>query len=101
MSLPLGERPATVQAGLSPQERPCWLLPAPLALPVEEGQLFYQGSLRLLSGPERIETQWWEREAICRDYYVARNRHGMHLWVFRERGERAMHDAWYLHGIFD
>ena len=78
--------------------RPCWLLPDPLLLNEQEGKLHYRSSLSLLSGPERIETRWWSGEDIRRDYYVARNRLGMRLWIFHERtGKR----DWYLHGVFD
>ena len=57
-----------------------------------------RGSLRLRSGPERIETRWWTGQEVCRDYYVADNARGMRLWIFHEReGER----RWFLHGIFD
>lgn len=78
--------------------RPCWLLPIPMMLLEENGRLHYRSSLSLLSGPERIETRWWSEEDIRRDYYVARNRFGMRLWIFHERtGNR----EWYLHGVFD
>ena len=80
--------------------RPCWLLPQPVALLLEEGRLYYQGSLHLLSGPERVETQWWTQNEIRRDYYVARNRHGMRLWIYHER-ESQNTQKWFLHGIFD
>lgn len=90
---PESRLPLPVQA-----RRPCWLLPEPVLLRQENNRLFYRGSLRLLSGPERIETRWWTGQDVCRDYYVAENVRGMRLWVFREReGER----RWLLHGIFD
>jgi len=85
--------PLPVQA-----RRPCWLLPEPVLLRQENDRLFYRGSLRLLSGPERIETRWWTGQEVCRDYYVADNARGMRLWIFHEReGAR----RWFLHGIFD
>lgn len=78
--------------------RPCWLLPEPVLLRQESDKLFYRSSLRLLSGPERIETRWWTGQEVRRDYYVAYNRQGMRLWIFHEReGAR----RWFLHGIFD
>jgi len=83
-------------------QRPCWLLPEPLALRQEQGRLYYRSSLRLLSGPERIETGWWSGQEIRRDYYVARNRQGMQLWIFHERCEEDGRErSWFLHGIFD
>lgn len=83
-------------------ERPCWLLAKPLPLRQEQGRLYYHSSLLLLSGPERIETHWWAPQEIQRDYYIARNRQGMRLWIFRERQRPSQHDAhgWFLHGVF-
>lgn len=71
--------------------RPLWLLPAPRQLP--------RGSreLELVEGPERIESGWWDDGDIARDYYVALDRDGARLWVFRERAEP---HGWYLHGVF-
>jgi protein ImuB len=53
--------------------------------------------LTLICGPERIESSWWDGEDVQRDYFVAEDRAGLRLWVFRERtGEH----RWFLHGIF-
>ncbi len=83
-------------------ERPCWLLAKPVPLRQEQGRLYYRSNLQLLSGPERIETQWWAPQEIRRDYYVARNHQGMRLWIFHERQTQGPHEpsAWFLHGIF-
>ncbi len=92
---------SSVEAATSNQ-RPCWLLPEPLVLRQEQGRLHYRSSLRLLSGPERIETGWWSDQEVRRDYYVARNRQGMLLWIFHERSaEPGPERHWFLHGIFD
>ena len=56
----------------------------------------FHGSLVLEDGPERIEAGWWDGDDVRRDYYVARSRRGMRLWVFRERRS----GRWYLHGLF-
>jgi protein ImuB len=53
--------------------------------------------LELLSGPERIETGWWDGREVTRDYFVARDERGVRLWIYRDR--RAPH-GWYLHGLF-
>jgi protein ImuB len=53
--------------------------------------------LCLLSGPERIETGWWDGGDVARDYYQARTSQGELLWIFQDRRNR---DGWYLHGIF-
>ena len=55
------------------------------------------GTLELLTGPERIETGWWDGGDVRRDYYIAGNRAGLRLWIFRERGAA---ECWHLHGIF-
>jgi protein ImuB len=90
--------PGSGQTETLQARRPCWLLPEPVLLRQDNNRLFYRGSLRLRSGPERIETRWWTGQEVCRDYYVADNARGMRLWIFHEReGER----RWFLHGIFD
>lgn len=78
-------------------ERPLWLLPAPLALVSRAGRPQHEGTLELLTGPERLETGWWDADGIARDYYVARDERGARLWVFRER---AAEHRWFLHGVF-
>jgi protein ImuB len=77
--------------------RPAWLLPVPKRLDERDGLPRRSGPLALLSGPERIETAWWDGGDIARDYYVARDLHGVQLWIFRER--LAPH-RWFLHGVF-
>ena len=78
--------------------RPLWMLPEPQALGVDaDGNPTCEGPLKLKEGPERIETGWWDGNGIARDYYIAINSHGIHLWVYLNRGRQA---GWYLHGIF-
>jgi protein ImuB len=55
------------------------------------------GWVSIQSGPERIETGWWDGRDVARDYYVARDARGARLWIYRER--RAPH-GWFWHGIF-
>ena len=50
----------------------------------------------LLAGPERIESGWWDRTDVARDYYVARAEDGARLWVFRDLAN----GAWYLQGLW-
>jgi protein ImuB len=78
-------------------QRPLWMLPEPALLPVDQGYPLHHGPLRILDGPERLETGWWDEDSISRDYYTAINPHGMRLWVFRNRNRNA---DWYLHGFF-
>jgi protein ImuB len=82
-------------------ERPLWLLPDPELLSTDNGHPLHQGKLRFLSGPERLETGWWDEHGIARDYYTAISPRGAGLWVFRNRDrQRGGEAAWYLHGIF-
>ncbi len=69
--------------------RPNWLLPAPRPCRIER--------LRLLDGPERIETGWWDSHDCRRDYWIAHDRHGNRLWIFREYKPRT---GWFVHGLF-
>ena len=57
-----------------PGLRPFWLLPAPEPL-AEIGAAPHRGGpLKLLAGPERIESGWWDGSDVARDYFVARTR---------------------------
>ena len=69
-------------------QRPLWLLPKPL--PCQKDRL------ELKSGPERIESGWWDGMDVMRDYYVAQGRNGSRLWVYRDR----VSGAWFVHGLF-
>lgn len=77
-----------VQAPLLPP-RPAWLLPQPIAL---RGQ-----GLRIVSGPERLESGWWDEAEARRDYYVVETAQGQRGWAFAPVGRQ--HD-WMLHGWF-
>jgi protein ImuB len=82
--------------GATPR-RPVWLLRAPQRLSERGGKPWRQGPLRLLSGPERIETGWWDGGEVRRDYYMACDSNGARLWIFREH---AAPQGWYLHGVW-
>lgn len=82
--------------GAVPPNRPLWLLAEPLPLAGDE-QPSHEGLLEIESGPERIESGWWDGRDVRRDYYVARNRAGARLWVYRECGGPR---GWFLHGVF-
>ena len=78
--------------------RPLWMLPEPALLPADRGRPLHQGApIKLLDGPERLETGWWDEESISRDYYTAVNPAGIRLWIFRNRSRPSF---WYLHGYF-
>jgi protein ImuB len=90
-----------VSAGNSPVgapfHRPLWLLPAPQELDSQRGRPRRGGPLELLSGPERIESGWWDGADVRRDYYVASDARGARLWIYRECASAR---KWFLHGIF-
>ena len=78
--------------------RPLWMLQAPELLAIKNDMPCYQGVLQILDGPERLETGWWDADGIARDYFVARNPRGIHLWIFKDRARDS--SFWYLHGMF-
>lgn len=66
--------PASASSG-SEAPRPGWLLAEPRAVPMS--------SLRLLAGPERIESGWWDGGDVRRDYYRVETDDGLHGWAYR------------------
>ncbi len=81
---------------LEDRHRPLWLLAEPVSLELSpESYAFH--SLSICSGPERIESGWWDGADVARDYYVARNTSGETLWIFEDRKSPGQ---WYLHGRF-
>ena len=99
-------RPARAASGAEPAAsrvvRPVWLMqqPEPLherdAGPVLDGQV-----LHLLSGPERIETGWWDAGLAERDYYIAQQPGGALVWVYQTRRPVALPSpSWFLQGRF-
>lgn len=66
--------------------RPSLLLDVPVPLSED---------VRIVHGPERIQSAWWSDEALCRDYFVARNTRQQSLWIFRDE-----HQDWFVHGLF-
>ena len=77
--------------------RPLWMLTKPEALKVSSGAPRYRGPLVIESGPERIETGWWDGKDVARDYYIARDVRGARLWIYQERRSPR---GWFWHGIF-
>lgn len=78
--------------------RPLWLMKQPLTLETREGRPHFHGPLDLRPERERIDTGWWDGQAVARDYFVATTRDGSRLWIYRELdGER----RWRLHGLFE
>ena len=85
------------KGGCIKQQRPFWLLSEPRLLPKKHNLPWLRGPVSLIKGPERIETGWWSGHDVRRDYYVAVDSKGSHLWVFQELNEDC---RWYLHGLF-
>jgi protein ImuB len=97
---------------------PAWLLPEPLKLATAGNNPVYQGQLRRLAGPQRLEAAEWllagseadrgaglsEKPWALRDYFIYRSQQGSLLWIYSERlgatPEAARQRAWYLHGFF-
>lgn len=90
-----------------PSARPLWLCPRPVSLQVWsvapdgppqrircDGQ---EHAVTCAWGPERIETGWWRRRAIGRDYYQVEIETGARWWLYR----RLRDGRWFLHGWFD
>ncbi len=99
---PLPPGPPLLSPGL-PLHRPAWLLPEPLPLAERaDGTPLVRGrALRMLAGPERIESGWWDEHPVQRDYFIAEAAGGALVWVFRPRlpptpGE----PTWHLQGLF-
>ena len=82
---------------ISSTPRPFMLLRNPKELTIKNGRLYNKENIIIISGPERIETQWWNVSDVLRDYYVAFERNGSRLWIYRERKGTK---KWYLHGYF-
>jgi protein ImuB len=99
--------PLQLDAGDAPpplarSQRPLLLLSEPCPLPAAAEQPQCDGPLTLITGPERIESGWWDfarrqRGSVHRDYFVARNPGGQMLWIFRELTAPR---GWFLHGLF-
>lgn len=83
--------PETIESNPSPARpsRPLWLLhrAMPLRGPAP----------RILAGPERVESGWWDGGDTRRDYYVVQMRTGQRAWAYLSPGAR---DGWMLHGWF-
>ncbi|MBN8737768.1 MAG: DNA polymerase Y family protein [Xanthomonadales bacterium] len=59
--------------------RPTWLLARPIPL--------RERVARVLAGPERIESGWWDGADMRRDYYVVETASHQRAWAFRPAGE--------------
>ncbi|MEZ6197541.1 MAG: hypothetical protein R3F20_17740 [Planctomycetota bacterium] len=55
-----------------------------------------RGPLRVLTGPERIESGWWSGRDVRRRYYEVETTGADRWWIFRDEAT----GAWYRHGVF-
>ena len=89
----------------APLPRPLWLLDIPEALREVDGRPYHHGSLKLLAGPERIESGWWDSGEdagghagdVRRDYFIALTEEAAWLWIYRECRAPG---GWFLQGYF-
>jgi protein ImuB len=71
--------------------RPLWLFAEPRLLGTEPAS----AEVKLLSGPERIESGWWDDHEVGRDYFIGRDAQGAEVWLYRDRGGQ-----WFMQGVF-
>ncbi|MDQ3187210.1 MAG: DNA polymerase Y family protein [Pseudomonadota bacterium] len=83
-----------------PLTRPAWLRETPLKLKLQRHQPVYGSPLKLIAGPERIESGWWDDAPIARDYFIAENALGQLLWIYLEHNPTANTNGWHLQGLF-
>lgn len=85
---------------LPPQARPFWLMAEPITLQTVNNRPVYLGSpLRLVQGPERLETGWWNDSGHeRRDYFIAQHSQGAYYWIYRQRETSV--PRWFLQGLF-
>lgn len=74
---------------LAQGKRPAWLLREPIPLG--------EAAPRILAGPERIESGWWDGSDIRRDYYLVELPNGRLAWAYQAIAQRP---GWWLHGWF-
>jgi protein ImuB len=84
---------ASPRVSLPPElaPRPLWLLPTPRAMASSS-----RTAASIVSGPETVESGWWDGLPINRDYFVARSSRGALAWIFRDRASSQT----FVHGLF-
>jgi protein ImuB len=88
-------RPAPVAPAA---DRPFWLLEQPIALVMQQHRPVYGSRLKMLRGPDRLETGWWDDAPASRDYFIAESDNQVRYWIYRERVDDDI--RWFLHGLF-
>lgn len=100
------------ELGLEPPSNEAWRRPTRLIQPPQKidvvwdaisnqpSTVRYRGDIqrvRETSGPERIDSGWWQGITEQRDYYRVKLDSGPWLWIYRDRRNA----TWMLHGEFD
>jgi len=104
--LPATTRPAADYASAEPAPgvklRPVWLLNEGEPLHERDSWPLLEGQpLQLLSGPERIESGWWDMRLVERDYFIAQLPDGALVWIYRTRQLASNpRPGWFLQGRF-
>jgi protein ImuB len=81
--------PVETKSKVDTAPRPTWLLQRPIPL---------RGPMpRIVAGPERVESGWWDGD-VRRDYYVVETGRGQRAWAYRGVGETDT--PFMLHGWF-
>lgn len=88
---PAGRRPFLL-------DEPRWLFVAEddRQHPIEITRGRGQGSLRILSGPERIASGWWDGRDVQRRYFEIETEAGERWWIYRDDTT----GAWFRQGLF-
>ncbi len=95
------------ELALAPLDRPLRFFARPVKLEtlafLHEGppiRFVLEGQQHIVAhhrGPERIETGWWRRRGVRRDYYRVETTTGHRFWLFR----CLRRQAWFLQGAFE
>ena len=96
ISSPAPNRAIRPPAGCLGRFASYWPSRGPLSVSAGTEVKKFEPPARLLSGPERIESGWWDGGDATRDYYVAGTEDGARLWVFQDLAE----GGWYLQGLW-
>lgn len=76
---------------------PLWLSPRPIpiAAPDADSENTTAGPLRLVYGPQRMDSHWWQQRCR-RDYFIARHKNGGYCWVYKDLSS----ERWFLQGLY-
>ncbi len=95
--MPVVEKRPKADALQESARRPFWILSKPIQLITRENRPFYGSPLKIIDGPEIIESGWWDDATEIRRYYVAQGIDGTCYWLFQDRSDDP---TWHLHGFF-